>query len=264
MGVTNYNASALAAAAVMGLSLNTTTTGAGGIGVLGSANNESGNAVEGQLFYAGGYAGWGGYFNADVYCGGTYFGSDRRLKRDIQPLTGALDIINRIDPVTYYYDTEKYPEIGFDENRLSYGFIAQDIEQVVPEMVKDKNLVLNSNTLKTLDTDYKRETELFKVVNYSLMIPILTQAIKEQQNLINEIGTSKKIMDFGSEELLEGTEMWVSYNEDFTGNIPVITVTTNNPNVVLSIVEKTGTKFKVKASTQVNNLNFDWIALAKN
>ncbi|MBL4594338.1 MAG: tail fiber domain-containing protein [Flavobacteriales bacterium] len=184
MGVTNYNGSANAASAIIGLSLNGTTTGNGGIGVTGSANNESGTGVEGTLFFSGGYSGWAGYFNADVFSGGNYWGSDRRLKRDIKSYSGALEAIDKINPVTYYYDTEKYPGIGFDENRLMYGFIAQELEQVIPEMVKDKLLVLNANEEKTADMSVERKTGIFKVVNYSVMIPILTQAVKEQQVLI--------------------------------------------------------------------------------
>jgi hypothetical protein len=184
MGVTNYNGSANAASAIIGLSINGTTTGSGGIGVTGSANNESGTGVEGTLFFSGGYSGWAGYFNADVWSSGTYFGSDRRLKRDIEPYSGAIETIKKINPVTYYYDTEKYPGIGFDENRLMYGFIAQDIEQVIPEMVKDKLLVLNANEEKSADMSVERKTDTFKVVNYSVMIPILTQAVKEQQVII--------------------------------------------------------------------------------
>jgi hypothetical protein len=171
----------------MGLSLNATTTGNGGIGVYGAANNESGVAVYGSLFTTGGYSGWGGYFNADVYCGGFYFGSDRRLKKDIEPIKSAIGIVKQLTPVSYYYDTDRYPEMGLDENRLTYGFVAQDLEQVLPELVKEKNLVLNSNRLMTADELSKeRKTDLFKVVNYTLMIPVLTQAVKEQQDIIEE------------------------------------------------------------------------------
>ena len=192
MGVTNYSGSTNSASAVMGLSLNNTTTGSGGIGVTGAANNESGIAVEGSLYYVGGYTGWGGYFNADVYCGGTYFGSDRRLKRDIRPIKSALGIVKQLDPVSYYYDTDRYPEMGLDENRMTYGFVAQELEQVLPELVKEKNLVLNSNRPMTADELSKeRKTDLFKVVNYTLMIPLLTQAVKEQQEIIE--GQNEKI-----------------------------------------------------------------------
>jgi hypothetical protein len=184
MGVTNYNLSALQAAAVMGLSLNNTATGTGGVGVQGSANNESGYAVYGNLFFTGGYSGWAGYFNADVYCGGIYIGSDKRIKRNITPINGALDIVNRIEPVSYKYDTERYPKLGMDEDRLTYGFIAQDLETVLPELVKEKNLITNSNEPQSADSQSVQESEKFKVVNYTLMIPILTQAIKEQQTII--------------------------------------------------------------------------------
>lgn len=187
MGTTNYNGSTNEASAVIGLSLNSTTSGSGGIGVYGSANNESGNAVEGYLYYSGGYSGWAGYFNADVYCGGTYWGSDKKLKRDIEPINNALDIVMQVEPVEYYYNTEKYPYMGFDENRLSYGFVAQDLEMVVPSMVKDKNLNLHTEGMTTADFQQKREVEQFKVVNYTLMIPILTQAVKEQQEEIKSL-----------------------------------------------------------------------------
>lgn len=195
LATTNYNASALQAAAVVGLSLNATTTGNGGTGVLGAANNESGVAVYGSLSFVGAYSGWAGFFNADVGCVGTYIGSDRRLKRDIKPISNALDIISNVEPVSYYYDTEKYPGIGFDENRLSYGFIAQDLEQIIPEMVKDKNLYLNSTNQKTSGTEQPMDAQLFKVVNYTLMIPILTEGIKEQQLMIEAQNAKIEVLE---------------------------------------------------------------------
>lgn len=204
MGVTNYSASALEAAAVMGLSLNNTTTGSGGIGVMGSANNESGNAVEGSLYFVGAYSGWAGYFNGDVYSGGAYVGSDRRLKKDIKSINGALSLIDKIEPVSYKYNTERYPQIGLDEDRLTYGFIAQDLEEVLPELVKEKNLVLNSNRLKSAeDVSDDRQTDKFKVVNYTLMIPILTQAVKEQQEIIEAQNKRIEALEMLTKELMD-------------------------------------------------------------
>jgi len=186
MGMTNYIGSSFEAAAVLGLSSNTTNTGRGGIGVMGSANNERGNAIEAALYFSGNYFGWGGYFNADLYCAGTFYGSDRRLKRDVEPITDALTAINNLEPVSYFYDTETYPGIGLDENRKSFGFIAQELETIFPEMVKEKLLVLNSNRERKAGVNSERKTDLFKVVNYTLLVPILTQAIKEQQVIIEE------------------------------------------------------------------------------
>ena len=185
MGITNYDASAYITSGIMGLSINNTITGTGGVGVTGAANNESGIAVYGSLFTTGSYSGWAGYFNADVYCTGTYFGSDRRLKRNIKPIMKALDLVQQLAPVSYFYDTDRYPQLGLDENRLTYGFIAQELELVLPELVKEKRLITNSNQLLTdKETSSEHQTDAFKVVNYTLMIPVLTQAIKEQQQLI--------------------------------------------------------------------------------
>lgn len=186
-GITNYIGSAWAAPGVVGLSLNGTTTGSGGTGVEADANNESGYALLANLYFVGGYAGWAGYFNADVFCGGTYFGSDKRLKKEITPLNNAINIVMNLKPVSFYYDTEKYPLAGFEERRR-YGFIAQDVEQVLPELVKDKNIILNSNRIRTANTiDEPKQEALFKVLDETSLIPILTQAIKEQQQQIEEL-----------------------------------------------------------------------------
>jgi len=56
--------------------------------------------------------------------------SDERLKKDIQPLIGSLDLINRLEGVSFYWR---------DKNRgdsLQRGFIAQEVEKVLPEWVK--------------------------------------------------------------------------------------------------------------------------------
>jgi hypothetical protein len=187
MGATNYNGSTYAASAVIGISLNNTTSGTGGIGVYGSANNESGNAIEGHLHYSGSYSGWAGYFNANVYASAYYVPSDKKLKRNIKLLNNGINIIKQVNPVSFYYNTEKYPTAGFDENWLSYGFIAQELEQVLPKLVKEKNLIIYPEGAETVDISRKRETELIKVINYTEMIPILTQAIKEQQEIIEDL-----------------------------------------------------------------------------
>jgi hypothetical protein len=166
----------------MGLALNAAGSGASGVEAFSNSANGTGLLAG----YVGG-PGWAGFFNGDVGCTGFYFGSDRKLKRDINPIQQALKIIGQIEPVSYYYNTEKYPNVGFDNNRLTYGFIAQDLEKILPELVKEKNLHVNGTTPRTIDMSAERETDVVKVVNYTLLIPVLTQAIKEQQKLIDEL-----------------------------------------------------------------------------
>ena len=53
-------------------------------------------------------------------------GSDRRIKKDIKPLTNALHDIMRLRPVTFRYRAD---------NKPSMGFIAQDVRAVYPNIV---------------------------------------------------------------------------------------------------------------------------------
>jgi hypothetical protein len=85
--------------------------------------------------------------------------SDARLKRDIDPFGPALAAVSRLQPVHYYWRATEFPDRHFGDAR-AYGLIAQDVEQVLPELVV------------TNDDGYK-------AVDYS-KLPLLTiQAIKE-------------------------------------------------------------------------------------
>jgi hypothetical protein len=93
--------------------------------------------------------------------------SDRRLKKDISTIQGALTGVLSLQGVTYRYDTAKYPEMGL-RNGPQIGFIAQDLEQVYPELVTTKE-------------------NGFKAVNYAQLVPALVEAIKEQQSMIADL-----------------------------------------------------------------------------
>lgn len=58
--------------------------------------------------------------------GGFISYSDKRIKRDIKPIENSLDIIEKIEP-------KNYNIIETAENR--YGFIAQEVEEVIPSAV---------------------------------------------------------------------------------------------------------------------------------
>lgn len=60
--------------------------------------------------------------------------SDRRLKEDIRPLTGALDRLLRLRGRTFDYTTEAH-ERGLALPGRQTGFIAQEVEEVFPEWV---------------------------------------------------------------------------------------------------------------------------------
>lgn len=194
MGGVQYTGTSLLATGVEGYSF-ATGTGTPGIGVRGGANTYQGTGVEGTRYNDGGSdVGWGGLFYNDLgYTGGLYNASDKRLKTNIRPIQSALEKITQVSGVNYEHDFTKYPNMGLG-NGTQFGFIAQDLEKVFPELVEEKLLNLNATEKATDDSKMKTNTnELFKTVNYTALIPVLVEAIKEQQKMIDEL--KKQIED---------------------------------------------------------------------
>jgi hypothetical protein len=99
------------------------------------------------------------YFK-DAYANGAWVASDVRLKKDIQTYRNALGTVLAMRGVTYKLKAT---------NQTAVGFIAQEIETLVPEMI-----TTNSGTG-------------MKAVSYDMAIPILVEAVKEQQTQIETL-----------------------------------------------------------------------------
>lgn len=93
--------------------------------------------------------------------------SDRQLKKNITPIKDALNGVLSLQGVNYSYDAATHPELGLS-TEPQVGFIAQELEQVYPELV-----VTRDNG--------------FKAVNYAQLVPVLVEAIKQQQAMIEEL-----------------------------------------------------------------------------
>jgi len=106
-------------------------------------------------------------FTKDVVA---YATSDKRLKDNIKPLDNALDKINKINGVEFDWndtrDEDGKPLHSYKGHDV--GVIAQEIEEVLPEVVT------------TRDNGYK-------AVKYEKIVPLLIEAIKEQQKQIEEL-----------------------------------------------------------------------------
>jgi prepilin-type N-terminal cleavage/methylation domain-containing protein len=83
-------------------------------------------------------SGWGGGLSTwDVVGASAYFNefrarSDRRLKESITPLhQDSIEKLRKLQPVSYYWKDRTAPDIR-------YGFIAQDVREVWPELVQGK------------------------------------------------------------------------------------------------------------------------------
>jgi len=106
--------------------------------------------------------------------------SDLRLKTNINPMSGALGNILKLRGVTFNWKESS-------NNRLQYGFIAQEMEKVLPDLVGT-----DSNGYKT--------------VNYSGVIPVLTEAIKTQQEEIESLKSENEQLKSTLEQLLKRVE----------------------------------------------------------
>lgn len=72
-------------------------------------------------------------------------GSDARWKKNVHELRDATGVVKQLRPVRFQWDSEKHPDQGFPD-REQYGFIAQEVEKVIPELVsadRDGYLVMN-------------------------------------------------------------------------------------------------------------------------
>jgi|TARA_B100000035_G_scaffold108925_1_gene92443 hypothetical protein len=96
--------------------------------------------------------------------------SDARIKRCIIPIEGALDKVSKLNGVSFRWNKD-YAETRRDlKTKIvtrNIGFIAQEVEEVVPE-------VISTEKVDGIDFDIKK-------VDYGKMVALLTEAIKEQQ-----------------------------------------------------------------------------------
>jgi hypothetical protein len=160
----------------------------------GSALPESGltaygvysQAMGGQVAY-GKFAGaggasidnWAGYFVGDTWSTGFYLGSDAALKQNVETLENALDVIQQIEPKNYEFLTDQYSQMNLPAGNQQ-GVIAQELEEVLPNLVKATTFPAQYDTLGNVVT----EAVEFKSVNYTGLIPYLIAGMKEQQTII--------------------------------------------------------------------------------
>lgn len=80
----------------------------------------------------------GSIFNYDDECIGRLGGcpSDARLKKNFEPLTGSLDKIIQLNPVSYKWRADEFPKLKLNGEKLNIGLIAQDVQKIYPEFVK--------------------------------------------------------------------------------------------------------------------------------
>ena len=103
----------------------------------------------------------------------TAFFSDKRLKTVSGKIENALDKVAKLSGVYYTFnDTAK--SFGYDSDEEQVGVIAQEVEAVLPQIVKAAPFDLDEN-------NNSKSGENYKTVQYDKLVPLLIEAINELQ-----------------------------------------------------------------------------------
>ena len=95
--------------------------------------------------------------------------SDINLKTNIKPLNiNCIDIINKINPVEFTWKNIEDVIVN-KRDKIDYGFIAQEIESLIPSLIYDSKYMSK-----------------YKLIKYNKFAPYLVKAIQELHKIIEE------------------------------------------------------------------------------
>ena len=153
------------------LKVNATASGSNDVGLSSQLPGYAANLYS-NFFSSGNniYFVLGGSYVSYINSSGTYNVSDERLKENVTDLTGSLDKIKQLRGVNF---TWKDGNRGTGNN---IGFIAQEVEPIIPEIVEDGGLPDNQDGEAPM-----------KTVSYEHLVPHLVEAIKELEARVKEL-----------------------------------------------------------------------------
>ena len=105
--------------------------------------------------------------------------TDNELKKNVTSINEPLQKLAQLNPKTFEYDTEKYRHLKLGGG-VKYGFIAEELEQIFPDLVQRKNVsyMFGKNSY--------RDTQI-KLIDEASLIPVLVAAIQQQQQQIDKL-----------------------------------------------------------------------------
>ena len=107
--------------------------------------------------------------SGDIIANSIAGSSDRRFKTNVRSITSPLEKVKSLRGVYFNWDQKSFPNKDFSD-KTELGFIAQEVEKVLPEVVsKDKT------------------PEEYRSVKYDKVVALLVEAIKEQQKQIDSL-----------------------------------------------------------------------------
>ena len=137
------------------------------------STSTTGLAWKNSISVSGNISGAVGSFTGNV----TAFASDIRLKTNIEYIENAVDKVVKLSGFTYNFN-EKGSELGFDSSVRYSGVSAQEVQEVLPEAVFPAPI-----------------SDKYLTVQYDKLVPLLIEAIKEQQETITNLQNRLEILE---------------------------------------------------------------------
>lgn len=105
--------------------------------------------------------------------------SDKRLKEDIETISRASETVSKLRGVSYVWSA------GSRKGQQEIGLIAQEVEEVLPFLVREHELPL---------TNGADDNTIYKTVDYEKLVGLLIEDSKEKQERIERLEAMVDIM----------------------------------------------------------------------
>ena len=114
----------------------------------------------------------------------TAYYSDGRLKTNLGNITGALDAVTKLNGFRYT-NNDLAKTFGYTDEKVQLGVNAQEVEALFPEIVAIApfDIATDPETGKIIS----KSGDNYKTVRYEKLVPVLIEAIKEQQQQIAQL-----------------------------------------------------------------------------
>jgi len=119
--------------------------------------------------------------NLSVIGNVTAYSSDGRLKENLNHIESPIEKVQKLNGYTFDWN-EKSKELGFKpkHEKNDIGLIAQEVQEVLPQATAQAPFDLDEN-------GQSKSGENYLTVQYERLVPLLVEAIKDQQNQINDL-----------------------------------------------------------------------------
>ncbi|HLP22037.1 MAG TPA: tail fiber domain-containing protein [Chitinophagales bacterium] len=117
-----------------------------------------------------------GYFQGNAVSTGDFISgfSDVRLKDSVNSIVNALSVIGALKTKEFYFKTDSFPYMNLPKGK-HYGLIAQEVDTVLPDIVRE---ILQPQVRDTAGV-LLMDTATFMAVNYNALIPIAIRGIQQ-------------------------------------------------------------------------------------